>query len=138
MLIVINDMFYFYRIIQIGIFIPIGFFIFIFFQAYLLSRRFSKAFKANEKLSAEMNDLNMNLEIKVQERTEELQAVMEEIHATMDELGGANEDLSKRNKDLEIAEELSNKLIKTLLGKNDEMEVMEEISHDLNERLIKD
>ncbi len=68
----INDSLYFDNIIQSIMLIPYGLFIFIFLQAYMLSKRFVGAYVKTEELSLELNVLNKELEKKVQERTKAL------------------------------------------------------------------
>lgn len=70
---VINDFLYGNKIIQSIMLTSYGLFIFFFSQAYILSSRFSKSFQANEKLTVELNELNLDLENKVDERTRNLE-----------------------------------------------------------------
>lgn len=58
-----------------------GMFVFIFFQTCVLSARFSKAFFTVEKLSEELEEYNRTLELKVKEKTSELERSEEEAHA---------------------------------------------------------
>lgn len=77
-------------------FIPIGVFLFIFIQSYLLSFKFSNAFKKNKELGNELNVINKNLEEEVEKRTFELN--MQTI-----EFKGKNKALRIREKELEEA-----------------------------------
>ena len=61
----VNEILYERDILKLGYLLPYGLFIFIFFQSYVLSIRFSKAFSTVEELSE-------NLEKKVEERTHQL------------------------------------------------------------------
>lgn len=70
---VINDILYANSIVNTGFSISFAMFFFIFLQALILSIRFSKSFKRVESLSTELNDINKNLERKVNERTKILQ-----------------------------------------------------------------
>ncbi|MCK5310674.1 MAG: 7TM-DISM domain-containing protein, partial [Desulfobacteraceae bacterium] len=76
---VINDILYSQMIIFTGDIAPFGFFVFIFFQSYLLSVRFSNAFVLSEKLSKEMEEMVLHLEEKVDKRTEKLKSAYETI-----------------------------------------------------------
>lgn len=51
---------------------PVGLFIFIFLQAYLLSKRFSRSFSMVENLSSELKTYSEKLENKVEEKVREL------------------------------------------------------------------
>jgi PAS domain S-box-containing protein len=53
---IVNDILYSRMMIQIGYFAPLGLFIFIFFQALLLSRRFSNAFDMVEKQGQKLKE----------------------------------------------------------------------------------
>jgi len=76
---IINDILYMENILHLGIFVPLGVFIFIFFQAFVLSRRFSRAITKIETMSVELQELNINLEKKVKDRTVLLENAKEEI-----------------------------------------------------------
>lgn len=65
----INDMLYDLQMIRSAYLIHIGMFVFIFFQAMVLSLRFSKSFNAVELLSNELSDKNRSLEDEMVERT---------------------------------------------------------------------
>ena len=71
-IIIINDLLYNNHIINTGYYTPFGLVIFIFSQAYILTSRFSGAFRKIE-------DLSKNLEKKVEERTLNLE---NEMHKT--------------------------------------------------------
>jgi signal transduction histidine kinase len=71
-LIMINDVLHNRYFIETGYFTPIGFSIFIFTQSYLLSVRFSNALKREEEIS-------MNLELKVLDRTLQLEEANKEL-----------------------------------------------------------
>ncbi len=74
---IFNEILYLNQIVQIGNFVGIGFFIFIFAQALLLSRRFSSAFTDVESL------------------TFELQTKTSQLNKTNITLAGSNEELEK-------------------------------------------
>ncbi|MCB1156960.1 MAG: sensor histidine kinase [Leptospiraceae bacterium] len=69
---ILNDILLTYKIIKSVFLVHYGALILLFFQSYLLILRFSEAFKNVEKLSIELQELNKNLEIKVEQRTKEL------------------------------------------------------------------
>jgi len=97
---IVNDILHAQQIITTGYYIAFGLLVFFFAQAFLISMRFSLAFFSVERLSKELSyksdelveanekltDLNLNLEIKVEDRTGELLAANEELHAMNDEL----------------------------------------------------
>ena len=109
-----NDVLYALYIINTGYLASYGLLILIFSQSYILSAKFSKAFFSVEKLTStletknvELQDLNLNLENKVEERTEELVAANDEMSAlneslmeTRDELQAANAEASAINENL--------------------------------------
>ncbi|GFE59943.1 sensor histidine kinase [Geobacter sp. AOG2] len=64
----INDMLYDLRLIPSLFLIPVGMFVFILFQAFALSLRFSRAFSAVERLSGELEQKNVSLETEMAER----------------------------------------------------------------------
>ena len=65
---------------------PFGLFLFLFSQYYLLGRRFAKDYKEKINAKNELEELNKNLEKKVEDRTEKLQASNAELEATNDAL----------------------------------------------------
>ncbi len=71
----VNDFLYNSQIIRSAYLAPFGIFIFIFFQAFLLSRRFSQAFARAETLSTE-------LDRRVRERTAQLSISNEQLRQT--------------------------------------------------------
>lgn len=64
----LNDMLYDLHLIRSTYLIPVGMFVFILFQAFALSLRFSRAFSAVERLSGELEDKNSSLEEEMAER----------------------------------------------------------------------
>jgi PAS domain S-box-containing protein len=74
---VVNDILYSRMITQIGYFVPLGLFIFIFFQAFLLSRRFSMAFNTVEKQSEELKETNKAYRQEINERKRTESALQE-------------------------------------------------------------
>ncbi|MCP4137769.1 MAG: SpoIIE family protein phosphatase [bacterium] len=114
---ILNDILYDNGYIATGNIVPFGMFLFIFCQAYLISHRFSRAFYSVENLSEELKvksvqletantqltDLNQNLEVKVDERTMQLQNAKDKIEIAMGDLESINESLLLVNSDLEEA-----------------------------------
>ena len=68
----VNDMLHNHHIIHTGFYVPLGLFLFILVQSYILAQRFSKAFGTNEELADELRYVNQHLEQLVAERTQEL------------------------------------------------------------------
>ncbi|MCP5502736.1 MAG: 7TM-DISM domain-containing protein [Leptospiraceae bacterium] len=91
-LILVNDLLYGAGYIRTVHLAPYGFLIFVFFQAVMLSMKFSNAFQISESLTIELTDkssllelsnkqlieLKEQLEVKVEERTRDLQASYQE------------------------------------------------------------
>ena len=78
---ILNDILYTNYLVNTGYFAGLGLFLFIFSQAFLLSSRFSKAFRQTEKLSEELDYTNKNLERIVANRTASLQEANEELQS---------------------------------------------------------
>jgi serine phosphatase RsbU (regulator of sigma subunit) len=68
----LNDILYVNQFIATGYYIPLGVFMFIFSQSFLLSQRFSKAFVKVEVMGDQLSLYSQDLEKQVQERTSEL------------------------------------------------------------------
>jgi diguanylate cyclase (GGDEF)-like protein len=68
----IHDILYQHHIIQSIDLLAVGVFAFTFLQAYVLASRFTSAFHHIEKLTDELEDINANLESRVQQQTQEL------------------------------------------------------------------
>ncbi|MEB1807120.1 MAG: sensor histidine kinase [Bacillaceae bacterium] len=66
---VINDFLFYNQLITTRELSPFGLFIFLFGQSFQLSTQFSRAFTKVEEMSQELQELNENLEKKVEERT---------------------------------------------------------------------
>ncbi len=81
LLAVINDLLYTNLVINTGYIVPFGLFLFIFFQSFMISVRFSKAFNRAENLSVELKSLNQNLENRVNKRTVEIEQQKEELRS---------------------------------------------------------
>jgi len=83
-----NDLFFGLRLIHTSFIAPTGLLLFLFFQAVLLSKRFSESFASVKRLSAELNALNLSLEEEVGKRTRELMKANEDIRhlSIMDQL----------------------------------------------------
>ncbi|MBT4522549.1 MAG: hypothetical protein HOC23_21340 [Halieaceae bacterium] len=82
----INDILKSVYLVPVPSLIPVGFFIFIFSQAFALSSRFSKSFIAVEKLSLTLDEANRNLEAKVYDRTVRLAEASEDKQRKIEEL----------------------------------------------------
>ena len=76
---VVNDILYSRMITQIGYFAPFGLFLFIFFQAFLLSRRFSMAFNTIEKQGQELKIRNKTYLQEITDR-KRLEAALQEAY----------------------------------------------------------
>ncbi len=90
---IINDVLYNRDLINTGNFFAIGVFAFIFFQALLLARRFSKAFQRAERLFHELNYTNRNLERLVDVRTKDLKESNAKLNEYLVEMDAINEKL---------------------------------------------
>lgn len=111
----INDVLYNAQIINTTNLAPIGLFVYIFSQSHLLSIRFTRAMEAVEDLSNELSDLNKNLEMKVQDRMEELQAAFEELEAINEKLVETQNLIIE---ELELARKIQHQLIPRIPPQN--------------------
>ncbi len=94
----VNDILYSNDIIETGNLFGTGLFVFIFSQALLLSRRFSKAFSEAEQLSEALNFTNQNLEELVGVRTQDLKESNNKLNQSLEELDAINEKLIELDK----------------------------------------
>lgn len=111
----INDVLYNAQIINTTNLAPYGLFVYIFSQSHLLSMRFTDALTAVENMREELADLNKNLEQKVQERTEELQAAFEELEAVNERLVETQNLILE---ELELARKIQHQLIPRIPPEN--------------------
>lgn len=81
---VINDVLVRNSLILNDYSIQFGFFVFIFSQSFLLSKRFSQAFEKNKALTNELLSINENLEQIIEARTLEIQQQKEQIEKHVD------------------------------------------------------
>jgi len=70
---IVNDILHVDELYYSDHYIYWGVFFFIFFQSFLLSKRFSTAFKLSEQLAQKLDDTNVNLEKIVEERTKKVE-----------------------------------------------------------------
>ncbi len=87
---VFNDILFANNIIQTAFLLQMGFFIFILFQAVLLTSRASHSFSRVEKLTEELEESNLMLEQRVVERTEKLRQANRDLNRSLDEVKSAN------------------------------------------------
>lgn len=82
----INDILVANLVFGIKNLIPAGLLIFIFSQTLIISRKFSRAYRQVENLSAQLKANNQELEIAVGQRTAELKEANEELSQNLEEL----------------------------------------------------
>ena len=75
----INDLLHGLEVIYTGYYAPVGFIFYTFSQSILISFHFTQSFKQTEKLSTELEQLNLSLEGLVKERTRDLDEVNENL-----------------------------------------------------------
>ncbi|EAY26730.1 sensor histidine kinase [Microscilla marina] len=95
---IVNDILYSNDVIETDNVFGTGLFIFIFSQALLLSRRFSKAFSEAEQLTEALNFTNQNLEELVGVRTQDLKDSNNKLNQSLEELDAINEKLIELDK----------------------------------------
>ena len=96
---VINDLLVANQIIYTGFWVPFGLFLFIFFQSFVLSMKFSRAFAISE-------DLTEHLEQKVEHRTHELHRALEETTEKEKEITHINQVVQTVNSSLNLEQVL--------------------------------
>ncbi len=96
----LNDMLHDAMIIRSFFAVPLGLFIFILFQSYMIALSSSRAFKRNEELSNNLNYVNKNLEKLVKVRTAEVEEQKEELISQSENLLRINQNLELRKKDI--------------------------------------
>ena len=111
----LNDIFYMQEVFKLIELTPMGLFLFILCQSFVLSLRFSKAYKENEDLTVQLEFQNKNLENIVLERTSEINQQKEEIMAQRDRLETAYTDLSYKNKQITDSIEYAKRIQSALL-----------------------
>ncbi|MBD8005452.1 ATP-binding protein [Bacillus norwichensis] len=106
---IINDVLFYNHLIKTTELASVGLFFFLFTQAIIISRQYSKSFKHTEKLSRDLVKLNASLEQQVQDRTMELQQMNRELQTANQKLNEAHQSRSKwiRNIYHEIATPLT-------------------------------
>lgn len=104
---VFNDILFSMDLIQTGDYLEWGLDFFIFGQAVLLARKFSKSFVLVENLSEDLKRLNQTLEEKIQNRTQKLRSSNEILKQT-------NHELTKRNQQIREYEQSRKQLLTTI------------------------
>lgn len=119
-LIAINDFLYYNKLIGSEFFMPVGLFIVVFSQSFVLSKRLSFAFSTVEDLTTKLEDHNRQLEKTVEERTLQISHQKDEIEQQASALTISNERLIALDKFKEemmhmIVHDLKNPL-NTIIG----------------------
>jgi signal transduction histidine kinase len=78
---IVNDMLKNHNIIRTVTLSHIGLFLFILFQAILISKRFSRAFRRLKAAEVEIRQLNDDLERKVKDRTQTIRIILDNVKA---------------------------------------------------------
>jgi len=79
---IVNDILFVHFVVNTGFFVQAGFFVFILLQVILLISRSSNAFSRVESLGEQLVEFNINLENKVQQRTNELAVTLDAVEST--------------------------------------------------------
>lgn len=80
---IVNDIFYYLNILHTTDLAPFGLFFYLFVQAILLAARISESFNREEEMTNKLNEINVNLENIVHERTEELVIMNSELQKSL-------------------------------------------------------
>ncbi|MFA9398125.1 MAG: diguanylate cyclase [Clostridiaceae bacterium] len=145
------DILYYNEVIYFGggRLFAIGLFVFIFIQSIVLSKMFSASF-VNNKILATVNhnmylnikELNENLEIKIKDRTKELNNMVDKlnIYSSTDQMTGVLNratGLMMLEKELTLSKQNKNKLSLCFLDINDLKKVNDSLGHKDGDDLIK-
>src|SRR3989339_291457 len=103
---IVNDSLHSVQMISTTDLMPLGMFLFLFLQTYLLSSRFNNAFVKTEELSAELKHINKNLEKIVEERTAEVVMQKHEIEEKNEELSQLLEEVITQRDEIEAQRDL--------------------------------
>ncbi len=98
----INDILNDRLIIQTFSMVSYGAAAFIIAQSAIMSFRFTKLFRKNEKLTVDLKNINDNLENLVIQRTAQIEQQKEEITAQAEFLANANQEINNKNKELAL------------------------------------
>ncbi|MFH2094506.1 MAG: SpoIIE family protein phosphatase, partial [Bacteroidota bacterium] len=103
---VVNDSLHNMRIIRTTDLLPLGMFLFLFLQTYILSSRFTKSFAKTEELTEELTYINKNLEKIVEERTREITYQKKEIEEKNEELSQLLEEVTSQRDEIEAQRDI--------------------------------
>jgi signal transduction histidine kinase len=78
---IVNDILKNHNLIKTVTLSHIGLFLFILFQAILISKRFSRAFRRLKDAEVEIRQLNDDLEIKIKDRTQTIRIILDNVKA---------------------------------------------------------
>ncbi|MFD2381072.1 ATP-binding protein [Paenibacillus xanthanilyticus] len=101
---ILNDILFYNEMLVRTQLVPIGLFFFMLMQSFIISSRFSNALRGVEQASAELRELNMYLEERIAERTEELRSANESLACSNREL--ARSEASRRQLMTNISHDL--------------------------------
>lgn len=101
---ILNDILFYNELLVRTQLVPVGLFFFMLMQSFIISSRFSNALRGVEQASAEMRELNMYLEERIAERTEELRSANESLACSNREL--ARSEASRRQLMTNISHDL--------------------------------
>lgn len=98
---ILHDILYANEFVDTGYLFSYGIFIFIFFQAFILLRRFSRSLEESTRLGVKLKNLNQQLEKKVADRTKSLKEKNRELRENNQEIERKNKELQKLNSELD-------------------------------------
>jgi len=101
----INDILVANLVFGIKNLIPAGLFIFIFSQTFIISRKFSRAYKKTDDLAGQLKLQNNELEITVNQRSQELGEANEELSQNVEELKTNFELISEQKNQIQAQHE---------------------------------
>nr|WP_275695594.1 sensor histidine kinase [Fredinandcohnia sp. SECRCQ15] len=109
-LLVLNDILFYNQLIHTTELTSVGLFFFLFTQAIILSKKYSRSFTQAEHLSEDLKRLNSSLEEQVKRRTIELEKTNKELYCTNQKLKDSQQSKNKwiRNISHEISAPLTN------------------------------
>ncbi|MEO1655433.1 MAG: 7TM diverse intracellular signaling domain-containing protein, partial [Bacteroidota bacterium] len=116
---VINDILFNNEIINTSNLGQLGLFFFIFAQSFMLSQKFSRAFKSSEMLAQRLDNINHDLEQEISVRTKDLAGANRALQKTYEKVKRKNQELEKLNDFLEQAREQNVKFFSLIENTSD-------------------
>lgn len=117
---IVNDILYANNLVNTLYSMHYGFLIFFFSQAALLAQRNARAFARVEILKGQLQEINQDLEQKVQERTQALSESNKELNSALQILNEKNKEITRKNANITASLEYAKHLQESLMPSEEE------------------